>query len=296
MLVQLNGEVAVLKTEVLQLSHTDPVVFAQKKIELDDKLQKRWIMVVGEGTVFLMFLTLAIINVSRSLRREEELARQQKNFLHSITHELKSPLASIKLYLQTLAKRELEKEKQMHFITQAVNDTERLNSLVENILLAAQIENKSFGYNKENVSFSALVHSVAEKWRLQNNKQIRILEDCPENVTLMADPMALQSLVENLIENAVKYAPVNSEVRIALLKKPKHVLLSVSDEGPGVPAAEQKHIFKKFYRIGNEETRANKGTGLGLYIVSQIAQSHKGTVSMRNNSPKGSTFEVLFEQ
>lgn len=296
LLVQLNNEVSVLKTEVLQLSHTDTEVFLQKQNELDEKLHKRWLMVVGEGTVFLMFLMSGIANVRRTFRRENELIKQQKNFLLSITHELKSPLSSIKLYLQTLQKHEVDKEKQQQFIANAIHDTDRLTGLVENILFAAQIENHSYAFRKEKISMSDVVQESANRVASPLPKKLSVQSSVEKNIYLQADKAAMISLVINLLENAIKYSPENSTVSLELFKSAEQVVLRVKDEGAGITEIEKKKIFQKFYRIGNEETRTNKGTGLGLFIVKTIAENHKGKIVVLDNSPKGSTFEVTFQE
>lgn len=296
LLVELNNEVDQLKTELLFTTGDKAEIIAQKKKDLDAKLHHRWIMVLGEGSVFTLFLAMGIINTHRAFRKESELGRQQKNFLLSITHELKSPIASIKLYLQTMQKREIEKEKQQEFIRHAIHDADRLDQFVENLLLAAQMEGETFSFKKEKLDLSALVEVTIGRIASPEGKKINLRSDIEANIFYEGDRIALVSLVINLVENAMKYSPENSLVKAMLKREKDKIIFSVTDEGPGIPASEKKNIFRKFYRIGNEETRIAKGTGLGLYIVENISAKHKANIFVKDNSPRGCIFEVVFTE
>ena len=252
---------------------------------------KIW-MIVGEGGVFLILLLLGAIITTKSFKKEIALGKQQKNFLLSITHELKSPIASVKLYLETLQKHTLEKEKQKEIISNSLNETERLLSLAENILLSAKIESGTFSLYKEKINLSEFTEETISKTVFFREKTHSFMFNVEPNIFLKTDKLAYSSLLLNLVENAVKYSPVNSKITIGLKKENTNVIVSVSDEGIGIAEKEKKNIFKKFYRIGNEETRKTKGTGLGLYIVKYLVGQLDGILSVKNNSPKGSIFEV----
>lgn len=295
LLVELNNEVASLKTEKLQSMTSHPMEFELRKAALDEKLHKRWVMVAGEGAVFLLFITFTILNVRRAILNEETLARQQKNFLLSVSHELKSPMASIRLYLQTIQKRDLEKEKFDRYVDHALRDTDRLTQLVENLLYAARLEGRIPPFQKEKLDFSYLIFSCIQKTMAVPEKAAKVIPDIQKGIEFFGDRAGLVSLFNNLLENAIRYSPDHSEIKVGMSEKDGFIKLWVEDEGPGIPKTEIKKIFSKFYRIGNEETRASKGTGLGLFIVSQVAHAHGGKVSVRNNPQKGSTFEVIFK-
>ena len=292
LLVALNNEVDQLKTEILYLNHGDPMMIAVKQVELKEKLHKRWMMVLGEGSVFLLFMTSGILITRRAFRKEEEVNRQQRNFLLSITHELKSPIASIKLYMQTLQKHDIPADKQQHFIRQAVSDADRLNLLVENILLASQLDGSSHTYHKSHINLSELFKEKLISSIAHEERKINLTYAIEDNIDVHADPLAMISLLNNLIENAVKYAPPSSTVRVELQKMREKAILKVKDEGVGIADDKKKLVFQKFYRIGNEETRKTKGTGLGLYIVKHIVLGHQGTVQVLDNKPQGCVFEV----
>ncbi|MES2394609.1 MAG: histidine kinase dimerization/phospho-acceptor domain-containing protein, partial [Bacteroidota bacterium] len=157
LMVDHNNEIYYLKTELnlLKGETLDEVVL--KGNELNEKLHKRWLMISGEGIVFMGVLLLGIFQIRKTFKREAELSQQQQNFLLSVTHELKSPIASTKLQLQTLQKHELNREKQKEILANAINDTDRLNNLVENMLLAAKIENSVYLLHKENYNLSEYI-------------------------------------------------------------------------------------------------------------------------------------------
>jgi two-component system, OmpR family, phosphate regulon sensor histidine kinase PhoR len=293
LLVDLNNEVYEHRIENVQLKARTPEESREAIADLEKKnTQRRW-MVIGEGSVFLALLTWGSILTARSIRKEMALARQQKNFLLSITHEFKSPLASIKLYLQTILRHDLEKEKEKSFINSAINDTERLNNLVENALLANLIDHNGYSFAMEDLNLSALMRLHVQK--LQNVPDPPKFEThIEEGLHIHGDKNALILMISNLIENAWKYSPKETPLGIDLKKDGKKIVLCILDKGPGIPDSEKDKIFKKFYRLGNEETRKTKGTGLGLFIVKYIAQGHNGQISVHDNKPQGTIFCIQF--
>lgn len=291
LLLSLNGEIYEHRIENVRLTIQDPALQEASIRELESKNRQRHWMVLGEGGVFLGLLMWGSFVTLRSIRKEVGLARQQKNFLLSITHEFKSPLASIKLYLQTLQRHDLEPAKEAAFIQSAIGDTERLNNLVENALLANLIDHSGYSFNKEDLNLSAFIRLLSQKLPVATQRG-RIDSTVDEGIHVLADRNAVSVLFGNLLENAVKYSPPDSPIRVELIKDREQAHLRVIDEGIGVPAGEKKNIFRKFYRIGKEETRKTKGTGLGLYIAKYITVEHGGTISVRDHLPKGSVFEV----
>jgi len=291
---QLNNEISYLKTELNLLKGESAEEVIVKGNEINEKLHKRWLMISSEGAFFIALLLLGIVQIRKTFKKEKELANQQKNFLLSVTHELKSPIASAKLQLQTLEKRELTREKQLEIISNAINDTDRLNNLVENILLAAKIENSVYAINKEQCNVSEYITKGLTKIIQSFNYSQTIELDIEPNVFMPIDKTSFPSIVLNIFENAIKYSPANSSIKVSLKKQNQKIILAVADEGLGISETEKQNIFQKFYRVGNEETRSTKGTGLGLYIVNYLVEQHNGTISVKNNIPKGSIFEIVF--
>jgi signal transduction histidine kinase len=251
-------------------------------------------MIVGETAVFVFIVFVGAYNLHKTLNKERKLHQQQKNFLLSVTHEFKSPLASIKLYLQTILKRELEREKQKSFINNSLKDIERLDDLVENILMASQIESNSYSFPKEVFNLSELVAKIADRLQVHTCRSQIIRPKVESGITILGDKFALTSMVTNLIENAVKYSPPCAEVHVKLFRNNGNVHFVTADSGIGISDLEKSRIFDKFYRVGSEDTRKTKGTGLGLFIVKQVLDKHHASIKVKNNQPSGTVFEVIF--
>lgn len=260
------------------------------------KLQpSRMAMVMGEGSVFLFMLGVGAYFLHKSIKKEEKLREQQQNFLLSVTHELKSPLAAIKLSIQTIVKRDLDRVRQTSLLNNSLKDIERLDDLVENMLLATKIENKSYSFPREEFDFSELVTKITDRLQIHSCGCEQVIKPFIEpQLILKGDPFALASVVNNLVENAVKYSGECAEITVVLKMQDGHIFLSVSDKGPGIPDDEKMLIFDKFYRVGQEQTRKAKGTGLGLFIVKEVLQRHDADISVKDNVPQGTIFEITF--
>lgn len=252
--------------------------------------RSKWVMVVGEGTVFMGLLAFGAYKLRKAIKREEGLSRQQKNFLLSVTHELKSPLTSVKLTLQTLLKRNLDKEKAEQLLGNSLEDVERLDELIENMLIAARVENRSYIYHKEQLDLSQMVQQITAKY-VSHHPNIQT--DITEGLEIKGDRISLGSVIMNLVDNAIKYSP-EKPIYIRLNKESGQVILEVRDQGYGIAPEEKKLIFQKFYRVGNEETRRSKGTGLGLFIVKQVLDEHQAAIQVLDNMPSGTVFKIIF--
>ncbi len=291
LLVSLNDEVYQHRIENVGLQVLTPDQRDKITFSLEKKINNRRWMVIGEGLVFISILIWGTTVMLKIYRKEMALARQQKNFLLSITHEFKSPLASIKLYLQTLLRHDLDKKKEISFINSAIGDTDRLNNLVENALMANLIDHNGYSFSKEDINVSALMRLMIQKFQ-QIPGHEKIETHIEEGLYVHADKNAISILLSNLIENGWKYSPKESALEVTIQKSETKVLISIADQGVGIPDKEKQNIFTKFYRIGNEETRRTKGTGLGLFIVKYIVEEHDGKISVMDNRPKGSVFKV----
>lgn len=290
LLVKLNKEVYLQKIELLNTLNKDESADDHILIK---KMHERWWMVAGEGAVFLGLLILGIVITRKAISKEVMLARQQKNFILSVTHEFKSPLAAIKLNLQTLQKHQFEKDKQHAILSQSIQETDRINALVENALIAARIEGHSFEFSKEEIALGDLIKEIIQS-KSNYTTTGKVKAAIENDIFIPGDALALTSAILNLIENAEKYSPEGSPIEVSLKKSADHALLSVADQGIGIPDHEKEKIFEKFYRIGNEDTRKSKGTGLGLFIVKHVVNFHHGSIVVKNNQPKGSIFEITF--
>jgi two-component system sensor histidine kinase CiaH len=248
---------------------------------------------IGEGTTFLLLILAGAFFVYREVRRQIKLQLQQQNFMMAVTHELKTPIAITKLNLETLQKHRLDEQKQQLLIRAALQETGRLDNLATNILIASQLEDGGYTQAKEELDISVLAQKSVNDFKHRFPERKWVISISPE-LSILGDLMLLQMLINNLVENALKYSPREGTITITLKKERAHIAFSVQDEGPGIAEEEKKKIFEKFYRIGDERTRSAQGTGLGLYLCRKIARDHKATIKVSDNSPVGSTFTVVF--
>lgn len=249
------------------------------------------LMIVGEGTVFFIFLLAGIYITQRTIKKEIKLVRQQRNFLLSITHELKTPLAAIKLSMDTLTKRDNLDTDQRNLLQNNVrNNTERLSLLIENVLLATQMENGKDILDKSEVNLSDLTRKIASRiGQTWAGAEINI--DIDSEIIALTDIHNYESILTNLIENALKYGG-NKPLTVSLSEEGGESILQISDQGPGIENSLKTRVFEKFYRAENEETRSKKGTGLGLYIVKELVDLNNGSIHIEDNKPSGSKFIV----
>lgn len=252
---------------------------------------RRMFMIIGEGMVFFLILIVGIWKLRASIKKELRLSRNQNNFLLSVTHELKTPIASTKLYLQTLQKHAVDVEKREELLSKALQENERLERMIDNILNATRLESRKLILHKESVDLSAFVRSIAERYG-RHTPTARFETNIEEAITADIDPFIIETILNNLIENAIKYAGNEGPIAISLVRD-ANIRISVSDQGPGIPVAHQKSIFKKFFRIGNEDTRTQKGSGLGLFIAAEFSRLHKGEIKYHDNAPRGAIFELI---
>lgn len=295
LLTDLNGKVTSLLQEKQQLL-ASPDSPEMKEIihQLDHQLVMKRLMILGEGLVFLSLLILGIVRTRNSFKKEAALVAQQKNFLLSVTHELKSPLASVKLQLETLRRRQLSSAQQQEMLTDAIEDTERLHALVDNILVAARIDHRSYAIHPEVGNVADVITELVNRASTSALRHHQLSVDLNQEVQVSFDRLAFHSILTNLLENAANYSPRGSEISVRLVSEGKRAYLTVADRGRGIPDVEKDHVFRRFYRLGNEETRSTKGTGLGLYIVYFLTQAHGWQIRIRDHAGGGSIFELSF--
>lgn len=256
-------------------------------------VSKRIIMIMGEGAVFLLLLIIGIWQIQKSIKKELKLTERQNNFLLSVTHELKTPLASNKLYLQTITKRELDKAQQKQLIQKAIEENTRLERMIDNILNASRLENNALRLEKEKFNLAKLQHQVADRFNAFRDQPI-VKVVCPDDLQISADRFMIETILNNLVENAIKYAGADNEIIIYGRMLEGKTEFGVKDQGPGIDKNARQDIFKKFMRLGNEDNRAQKGSGLGLFIVYELVKLHHAQIICIENSPKGANFMITF--
>lgn len=291
LLSELNKEVYKNKIENIAYTSINAGDRENQNFLLHQKLNHRLWMILGEGSVFLIILSIGVYRLVKVMNAEYELNKRQHNFLLSVTHELKSPLASARLQLETILKRNLDKDKHDKIISNALQDLDRLNTLTDNILTATQIENSNYVLDLSSINVSELTANILQTIVFKNPRR-QIISKIEKDIIYKIDKDAFTSIIINLIENALKYSLDEFAVMVELKVIDNKLVLLVKDNGVGIEENEKKEIFKKFYRIGNEDTRKTKGTGLGLFITKQIVDSHKGSIVIENNNPAGSIFKI----
>ncbi|MDP4687451.1 MAG: HAMP domain-containing histidine kinase [Salibacteraceae bacterium] len=286
LIYDLNVELIDLKRQLVQ-SEIDST--------RSDAVGRQLTMILGEGTVFLSLLLVGAFYIRKFILREQKLAKQERNFLLATTHEFNSPIAAIRLNLQTIAKRNLNDEQKAQIVSGAIGATHRLESLVSNLLIASRIDAGKFDVHNEEFELVELIHNVIGRLESLHISSGGTIVFEPEGLyNVSADKRAMELVFENLLSNAIKYA-TSSRISVELTSDNSALYIAVRDEGAGIPQDERNNIFKKFYRIENEETRSQKGTGLGLYLVKELVTAQNGVIAYKPNKPRGSVFEIRFE-
>ncbi len=287
-LQQQNEQMASYK--LLELVADDPA-YLQKVEDITTAADRKAYQYRGEGITFLLIIIIGAVFVFRAVRQQFRTALQQQNFMMAITHELKTPIAVAKLNLETLQKHKLEESRQQKLIRMTLQETNRLNDLTNNILISSQLEGGGYKKVFEETNLSQLCQAQLQIMQARYPDNLFVPAIQPD-INAKLDALLIQILISNLLDNAVKYAPKDQPIVLALEQQQGHAVIKVSDQGPGIPKEEKTRIFQRFYRIGNEAVRKTKGTGLGLYLCKKIAADHNGSVTVADNHPHGTIFTI----
>lgn len=250
------------------------------------------------GVIFFGAIAAGIILNTIFLVREIRRNERHDSFINAVTHELKTPIASIRLYLQTLERREVDEAQRHKFYRLMLEDCERLLGTVEQILKAGQAVHKRAKRHLTEIDFGSLVSECVEVARVRYHLGPEALcfdsARLDGNASVHGDVEELRTAVSNVLDNAVKYSGKNIDIRVRLnTPDGKHLLLQVEDHGVGIPPQELKRIFRRFYRVPNRLLSQVKGTGLGLFIVRSIAHKHGGKVSAASEGEgRGTTVTI----
>ncbi len=271
----------------------DELVALPQYAQITEQYRRNCNMIIGEGTVFFLFLVGGLWYVYQAWQKERTLSKRQQNFQLSISHELRTPVTAMQLVFDTIRQRadKLKPEQLASMAESGKRESVRLQTLVDVILYSGQLENKWRPRPKAINMQTLITESVQSVQVLFPNTFFDVSIE-PDAKHLFADEQGIRHTVLNLLENAAKYSPEQSKVQIKCAVPGDQFLIQVLDEGVGIPASERTKVFDKFYRIGNEDTRQTNGTGLGLYVVKQIVDAHKGKITIQDRHPKGSIFTV----
>jgi len=266
------------------------------------------------GVIFFLAIILGMILNTGFLVREIRLNEQHDSFINAVTHELKTPITSIRLYLETLQRREVDEEQRRKFYSLMLMDTDRLLGTVEQVLRAGQSGHKLADPYRVEIDFDGLVRECIELAQTRHHLPPEVLHyesaangsssgtssgmngnNSGTRIEVSGDPEELRTAVSNVLDNAIKYSRDNVDVSVKVeIPDEKHVRLRVRDHGIGIPPEELKRIFKRFYRVRSRAASRVKGTGLGLFIVRAVAKKHGGTVSAES-AGEGSGTTVILE-
>lgn len=234
--------------------------------------------VMAEGLLMLVVILVGVYVIFAYWNRQSKLYAKQRDVISQVTHELKSPLASIQLHLETIRLRKTSGEKLETFISTMLADTDRLHYLINNLLMAARLEQKRKSNENKSIDISSLVTEYVLQERKTLSEGATITYSIEPNIKVIIDPEEMGMVLRNLFENAVLYSPNTAEINVNVIKQDKNVILTISDKGRGIERKELKKIFDMFYRVKSSH-ESIRGTGLGLYIVSSVITSNGGTVT-----------------
>jgi signal transduction histidine kinase len=268
-------------------------VFSALDAEKTSRSAIYWVL-LSVGAVFFAFLLAGVVLYLIWIIQNINLNRRQSNFIDAVTHELKTPIASLKLYLQTLNRRDVEGPQRQQLYSTMMQDVDRLDRLINQLLDVARLQRDQQDLaSKEWVSLRTVTQECVDRMAKQHSLSQEVFQVSIEDSQVLAHKIDIDVLLGNLLDNAIKYSSDEPHIEVRITFQNQSALIAISDNGPGVPRHLRRKIFSRFYRAGDELERRKPGVGLGLFLVRSIVERLKGsiTVSERINQP-GATFLV----
>ncbi|MCG5026992.1 cell wall metabolism sensor histidine kinase WalK, partial [Anoxybacillus flavithermus] len=232
-----------------------------------------------------------LIVVLHDITEQEKIDRERRQFVANVSHELRTPLTTMKSYLEALADGAWQdKDIAPRFIQVVQNETERMIRLVNDLLHLSKLDSKDYKLKKTWINFSAYFHKVIDRFELTKSDNIRFVRKIPrEAIFIEVDEDKITQVLDNIISNALKYSPQGGTITFRVRKLADEIIVSVSDEGVGIPKADLAKIFERFYRVDKARSRKLGGTGLGLAIAKEVVVAHGGTIWAESKEHKGTT-------
>ena len=251
-----------------------------------------WVLLV-EGLILLVAILIGVYVIFLFWSRQAALLREQRLFISQVTHELKSPLASLQLHLETIRRHRPPPERLAAFLETMLADAARLNGLIDNLLSASRVEQKNWTLHPQPTDFSAFVERYFRPRQFTLPRAGKMALEVEPGLHAMVDREAMETVFRNLLENAILYSDGPPEITIRLRSQPDTCLFEIADRGRGIEAAHQRKIFKMFYRVRRKDENI-RGSGLGLFIVRANIERHGGQISVESpGAGKGSTFRIV---
>ena len=250
-----------------------------------------WTVLTVGTSLFILLLAGVIVYLVLSIK-SVNLNRRQSNFVDSVTHELKSPIASLKLYLQTLSHRKVSEQERMGFVKYMLEDVERLDTLINHLLAVGNIDQSSDSKDCESIKLDVMIQEVAASVCLRHRVEPGVIQLKLIPCVVRSNRVDLDMILTNLIDNAIKYAGDQPEVSVALESNETFAIVRIADNGPGIPRQFRRKVFGRFVRLGSELEREKPGTGLGLYIVKTLLRSMGGNIDVMESQKGGALFSI----
>ncbi|PLX90651.1 MAG: sensor histidine kinase [Desulfuromonas sp.] len=254
-----------------------------------------WV-ILTEGLLLLFVILAGVYVIFLYWRRQLALNREQKSFVSQVTHELKSPVASVQLHLETIRRHHPSPEQLDGFIDTMLADTERLNNLINKMLTANRLEQSRWRLTLRPCNLSEFLEEYLQQWRNMQDESLQLDIEIAPDIQANIEPDSFAMVLRNLLENAVLYSDPPVKIAVELTAAHQRCHLLVRDQGRGIPASEQHKVFRLFYRLHREDSHV-KGSGLGLFIVRALIKRHKGQIMLHSSGPgQGSTFHIILPQ
>ncbi len=270
------------------------LLIARNQPLADDFVANTWLLVIGIVSLVVIMTVLVLFSVF--LVREIREVRRQTSFIDSVTHELKSPLAALKLCLETMARPDLPAPQHVRLREMMLDDVERLTGFIDRVLAATRLPAERSSQPLQEVALAVLARRCAAVvTRRAHQAEVVVRVEVPPDLMLTTDELALAAVLENLLDNAVKYSQQLVDVELSARPGRKgQVVIEVRDRGIGIERADLRRVFERFYRAPNEDVRSRRGTGLGLFVVSTLVRSLGGKVTAESaGAGQGTTMRVV---
>ncbi|HEX8960001.1 MAG TPA: HAMP domain-containing sensor histidine kinase [Geobacteraceae bacterium] len=248
--------------------------------------------VLVEGLVLLLVILAGVYVIFLYWKRQADLVKQQKSIMAQVTHELKSPLASIQLHLETIKLRKPPADKLERFLDTMLSDTDRLNNLISNLLMAAKLEKRARPHHYPVIDLGEFMEKAMEQKRGRLPEGGHLTVQVEKGIRAAVDMEGMETVLRNLFENAILYSPASPEITVTLSRRGRNCVLAFRDNGRGIEKKDLKRVFRMFYRVRHPGENI-RGTGLGLYIVRSVIREHGGRIAVASEGAgKGCTFTI----